>query len=170
MKEHFIFWDSTVFASIVGGFIAGLTGAWLVIFQNNQKKKEEKEALKDADFRRIISISDYLTETQKDLDAIQNESCPAHVVLPFIKQIEFADYKDKDLSEIRKLYNLASLKIHALEHFLVIQGPANELGTVGREAVSQRHKVLRNEILKIIQNLMPKIKVSLEGKVTHDKK
>jgi hypothetical protein len=152
-----MFWDSTVFATIVGAFIAGMIGYLLTLFQMRLTRNENRRSSQEEDRGNLQGIRDYLEELRQVLELGKEESCPIHITLPFINQIKFSDCKDSRLSEIRGLYNKLCIKIHAMENFLRIQGTAQELGELGREVVARKHKELRSDILKGLDGLLLKI-------------
>jgi hypothetical protein len=157
------FWDSTVFATIVGGLIALVTAIVLLIIQNWLKQAKDKKVSQDSDIRKVLGIKDYLAELQKSLEISKDSLCPCYVILPFLNQVEFAEYNDVRLKDIRELYNLLSLKIHNMQVFYVRQcDDPEKLGQVGREVVSQGHRRLRNEVLDKMKILIPKIESFLE--------
>ena len=118
----------------------------------------DKKALADEDMRKMLSISDYLKELEHNLKPTQDNWCPTHVILPFVKQVEFAQYLNEKLAEIRELYNYLSLKIHAMENFLVIQGDPAKIDQVGMNQISDGHQALRQEVLDKINELQKKFK------------
>lgn len=134
-----VFWDTNVFATIVGALVAGLIGVLIALFQEWRRNVQDKKASADKDMIKILSISDYLKELEHNLKPTQDNWCPTHVILPFVKQVEFAQHSDEKLAEIRELYNSLSLKIHVMENFLVIQGDPAKIDQVGRNQISERH-------------------------------
>ena len=142
----------------------------LTFFQEWRKQRQDKKASNEEDIIKVISINDYIKDLQKSLPLAQSQWPPCHIILPFLKQIEFIDYNDKKLAEIRELYNLISLKLHSMEKFLDIQGDPRRLGDVGREVISRKHWELREEVLKYMNILKEKIDNFLKERVRHGKK
>ncbi|MEI7999018.1 MAG: hypothetical protein WCH62_05885 [Candidatus Omnitrophota bacterium] len=151
------FWDSTVFATILGALIAGLIGYLSMVFQDRLKRREDARVAKDEDVRIILGIGDYLKELLSNLRAVEGDRCPSHVVLPFLKQVSFSQYNDAQLAEIRELYNLLVLKIHAMENFFKINDDPQGLGELGRKIVSDKHMELRSDVLSRGDALAKKI-------------
>jgi hypothetical protein len=137
-----VFWSTNVFAAIVGGLIAGFIGVLLALFHEWRKDSRDKKAFACQDIKKIQSISDYLKELEKSLKQTQENWCPQHVILPFVNYVEFAQFSDEKLAEIRELYNSLSYKIYAMENFLVIQGDPSKIGQDGSNKISEKHKEL----------------------------
>jgi len=157
-----VFWSTNVFAAIVGGLIAGFIGVLLAFFQEWRKDRRDKKAFAREDIKKIQAISDYLKELEKSLKQTQENWCPTHVILPFVNQVEFAQFSEEKFAEIRELYNSLSYKIHAMENFLVIQGDPSKIDQVGKNQISATHKALRKEVLDKVQVLQEKIKKVLQ--------
>lgn len=153
-----VFWNINVVAAIVGGLIAGFIGVLLALFQEWRKDSRDKKAFAREDIKKIQSISDYLKELEKSLKPTQENWCPQHVILPFVNQVEFAQFADEKLADIRELYNSLSYKIYSMENFLIIQGDPTKIDQVGKNQISARHNELRREVLYRINELQEKIK------------
>lgn len=144
-----LFWDSTVFATILGGLIAGAVGLILWMIQEVWKDHQKNQHNKEEDRREILSVKDYLDKLSDDLKESLNDSLPSHVILPFLKQVKFANYNDEKLKKIRGLYNRLSLDIHVMENFLIRNQTAiPDNDNIFRENILKRHKEMREDILK----------------------
>ena len=115
--------------------------------QEWRRNVKDKKASADEDMIKMLSISDYLKELEHNLKPTQDNRCPTHVILTFVKQVEFAQHSDEKLSEIRERYNSLSLKIHVMENFLAIQGDPAKIDQVGTNQTSVTHKELRRDVL-----------------------
>ena len=85
--------DLKVFAALLGALIAGVIGILIALFQEWRKNDTlRKKVAESEDIKKIHAISDYLKNLRNSISPAEESSTPVHVNLPFVNQVEFAQY------------------------------------------------------------------------------